>query len=341
MKLTNYDTALFLEQLQMIVECGLSFEEGLDTIYSETDNKDIKKMLIDLKENLSFGYSLSRALKELDVFDNYVIRLVDVGEKTGYLDKTLRQLSIYYYRLDNVRHKVKDAITYPFILLIMMMVVMLVLIIKVLPVFREVLHSLGAELSSTALFLMKLGENIAKYGFSIAIILTVVIVGGVLYVFIKYKDDAARVILEKNIFTRKLSEQIAVSKFAYALSLLLNSGYDLKEALNTIPEMIVNDNIIKKINQVINNLDEGIDRALVNANIFKAMHNQMIRLSFKSGKLDEVMANVALDAEEEVDNAINKFLNVIEPSLIVITVGIVGIILLSVMLPLLSLMASI
>ena len=341
MKISNYDTALLLEQLSMIVECGLSIEEGLDTIKSQSEKAEIVTLLSNLKHNLSLGCDLSTALEDLKVFDDYVISLVSVGEKTGYLDKTLKQLSIYYYRLDNVKHKVKDAITYPFILLVMMIVVMLVLIIKVLPVFREVLHSLGAELSTSALFLMDLGENIANYGFSIAIIVTLIIIGSLLYYFIKYKDDASKMLLEKNIFTRHLAIQIATSKFAYALSLLLNSGYDLRESLNVIPKMLDNETVINKIKACINSLDQGVDTALVDSQIFKPIYNQMIKLSFKTGRLDEIMSKIALESENEVDSAINKFLNIIEPSLIVITVGIVGIILLSVMLPLLSLMSSI
>ena len=341
MKLTNYDTAFFLEQLSMIVECGLSVEEGIETIQQQTEDKGINEMLDNLKGQLEMGYSLSHSLSELKVFDDYVINLVDIGEKTGYLDNTLKQLSIYYYRLDNVKHKVKDAVTYPFILLVMMIVVMLVLIIKVLPVFRDVLNSLGAELSTSALFLMELGQNIAKYGFGIAIVISIIIIGALVYLFIKYKDDASKILLEKNFLTRRLSDQIAVSKFAYALSLLLNSGYDLRESLNEIPNMLENEKVIKKIKVCVENIEEGIDTALVNSGIFKPMYNQMIKLSFKTGKLDETMTKIAVESESEVDSAINKFLNIIEPSLIVVTVGIVGIILLSVMLPLLSLMSSI
>ena len=105
--------------------------------------------------------------------------------------------------------------------------------------------------------------------------------------------------------------------------------------------MLENEKVIKKIKVCVENIEEGIDTALVNSGIFKPMYNQMIKLSFKTGKLDETMTKIAVESESEVDSAINKFLNIIEPSLIVVTVGIVGIILLSVMLPLLSLMSSI
>lgn len=343
MKLSNRETASFLEQLSMILTSGLSIRDGIETIGDEVQDPKFKEILAGIKKDIDNGESLYQCLKNADYFDDYMVNMIDVGEKTGYLDSCLKQLSIYYDRLDNTYRKIKEAITYPSIIFIMMILVMGVLIIKVLPVFNDVLNNMGVNLSVTATWLMNFGQLLANYGFVIAIVIAIIIFGYVGFTMFKYKDDAGKMILQNNIVTKNLSEEIAISKFAYALSLLLNSGYDIDEALKLIPNMIDHPIIKNKIIEVGKYLREDlpINEAIIKASIFKPIYNRMLSIGYKAGKIDEVMSKIARIYEDELDSSINKFLNIIEPTMIIISVLVVGVILLSVMLPLMSIMSSI
>ena len=331
MKKIMYDElALLCEQLAMILDSGMALNDSIRMIAKEVYNKDYASILNKMADDIDAQMSFGDALKEAKVFDDYMIKMVEVGETSGYLDTVMHQLSLYYKRLSDTNDKLRDALTYPSILVIMMLGVIGLLVIKVLPMFETVLNNMGVELGGLAYNLMHFGNLLARYGF----IIVLIIILFVLYLLFVKKD--------KLILGKRLKYELDVAKFAFVMSLYLNSGYDINDALNNIKGLISNNSLKVKVDKFIENINNGMNvgEALSEVKIFKSIYNRILVIGFSSGKADEAMSRIAKAYEDEVDNSITRMLDIIEPSLVGVLAIIVGMILLSVMLPLMSIMSS-
>lgn len=336
------ETVLLCDQLHMILESGLTLESGIEAIQEELTDKETKDALASIQESLSENLSFAEACKKTNSFDPYFVQMIKIGEETGYLDNVLKQLSIYYNRLDSMNKKIKDAIFYPSLLFVMMLVLMGILVVKVLPIFRDVLNSMGTDISSLALVLMNIGQHVSQFGFAILLIIGVLVAGILLVYYAKYKERATTLLLTNFIFTRSLMLDVEVSKVAYALSLFMNSGLDLRDAFELLPGLVDNKRVKEKVEACNKEIDEGkpaLD-ALIESKLFKPVYTRILKIAQKSGKLDDTMSKVAKDYENEMSSSINRFLNIIEPTIMISCVVVVGIILVSVMLPLMSIMTS-
>ena len=341
-KITNQQAYLLCDQLSMIIKSGISVGDGIDAMIGETTEQNIRALLIQLQKEIKKHGSLYSAVKNVGVFDNYMVEMVRVGEKAGYLENVLSSLAKYYLRIDEMQRKIKDAIIYPSILVLTMLVVIGIIIFKVFPVFQTVFQSLGSDLSVYAIGLMKMSNFLIVYGFWILLLLVLIIVITIVYYRQHYHQEAGIMFLSKFFITRKFMYEMAVAQLAYAFSLLIKSGYDSEEALKFIQSIINNDRLNKQIDQCLVKMDRGIDfkTVIVESAIFKGIYTQMLVLAIKIGRLDEVMTQIADLYEDEVNTSVNKFLDRIEPTLTAILAIIVGVILLSVMVPLLSIMNS-
>lgn len=340
--LSNYETAVFCEQLSMILSSGLSSKEGINIIQEELANSDLKKKCNEMIKYMGDGDSLSTAAYKSGLFESYLIKMIDIGEKTGYLDQVLKQLSVYYYRMDMMKKEIKNAMFYPGLLFCMMVIIMGILVVKVLPVFQEVLNNLGTDLSASAYILMNIGQMMAKYGFIIILVLLVLVGVFAIYYKNKYKDKASEVFLSHFFLTKKLSRNMEVAKFTYALGLLMNSGYDATESMKLLSSILDNDELKNNAEQCSTLIDEGktFSEALIEVKIFSNVMNQLVSIGYKSGKLEDTLATISNEYEKDVITSINKFVNSIEPIFIGCCIVMVGIILASVMLPLMSIMSS-
>ncbi len=342
-KLSYQQTYLFCEQMAMILKSGMSLEEGIEAIASQTDASTLKEMLEKCLVNIQNHHSFYESVSELDYFDDYLVHMIDVGEKSGHLDDVMGECALYYQRMDETRTKFKDALTYPTILLVMMMVVLGVIVIQVLPIFQQVLTNLGASLTGVALSLMQLGVTLANYGLYVLVAVIVLLVVSMIVLRVRHKEHALTVFFEKFWPTRRLMEDMSVAQFAYAMSLLMNSGYDSSQALEMVVDMIRHNKIKRKVAESSEKVKNGasFEDEMVRNGIFKNLYSKMLHIGFRTGHGDETMARIAEEYEREVDSALNRFLNLIEPTLVAVLSILVGIILLSVMLPLMSIMSTI
>ena len=341
-KITNQQAYLLCDQLSMIIKSGISISEGIEAMVSETTEPNLKTILIQIQKEINDHGSLYQAVKNVGVFDNYLVEMIRIGEKAGYLENVMASLAKYYFRIDEMQSKIKDAIIYPSILVLTMLIVIGIIIFKVFPVFQTVFQSLGTDLSVYAIGLMQAGNFLIVYGFWFILLLIVVIAITIIYYHQHYHELAGIMFLSKFFITRKFMYEMAVAQFAYAFSLLIKSGYDSEEALKFIPSITSNDQLNKQIGQCLNKMEKGMDfkSVIAESAIFKGIYTQMLIVGIKIGRLDEIMTQVADLYEDEVNTSVNKFLDRIEPSLTAILAIIVGVILLSVMLPLLSIMSS-
>lgn len=339
-KIDELEKAQFCEQLEMILNGGLSVEEGLQAVIPQIKDVEYVNALKKILSDMEKGSSLSKALSTSGMYDSYFVHMVEVGETSGYLDKVFHELSLYYHRMYDTQEKVQNALTYPGILIMMMLAVIIVMLWKILPLFQSVLSSMGLQMSGTSLFLFETGKCFAL----ISLVILVIAFGICLYIYISIRvsHTSFTKVLQKFIFTKSLAYDLSVVQFAYALSLLLNSGYRQEEALDMCSSMCEDIRVKEKIDAVSSGLKQGLSmkECLVEEKIFKETYNRILIIGLKSGHFETAMQQIAVAYEKDIDYSIQKLLNIIEPTLVILLSCIAGMILLAVMLPLSGIMAG-
>ena len=341
MKLTMSEKYMFCNQMAMILESGFSLNQGVTMVYEEMDDKNIKGVLQEVAKYLDEQVSFSEAIDLTKAFDDYMVNLVKVGETSGNLDDVMQSLSEYYARIDDITNKLKQALTYPIILIIMMVVVVGIIVFKVLPIFKDVLNGLGSDLSSYANSFMEFGQIFSLICFAVLLVLVIVIIAGYLYQRVTHVNVLSNVV-QKSFLTRKLSRALNKAKINYALSLFISSGYDLQEAMKFVPKLVDDKQLranLEKCNEDLINGDSFVE-VIKKYQIYQGMQLNMIQVGFKTGQVDIIMKQLSNSFQEEVSRAIDQFLNIIEPTIVTLLSLVVGIVLMSVMLPLISIMSS-
>ena len=341
MKLTMSEKYMFCNQMAMILESGFSLNQGVTMVYEEMDDKNIKGVLQEVAKYLDEQVSFSEAIDLTKAFDDYMVNLVKVGETSGNLDDVMQSLSEYYARIDDITNKLKQALTYPIILIIMMVVVVGIIVFKVLPIFKDVLNGLGSDLSSYANSFMEFGQIFSLICFAVLVVLVIVIIAGYLYQRVTHVNVLSNVV-QKSFLTRKLSRALNKAQITYALSLFISSGYDLQEAMKFVPKLVDDKQLranLEKCNEDLINGDSFVE-VIKKYQIYQGMQLNMIQVGFKTGQVDIIMKQLSNSFQEEVSRAIDQFLNIIEPTIVTLLSLVVGIVLMSVMLPLISIMSS-
>lgn len=341
MKLTMSEKYMFCNKMAMILESGFSLNQGVTMVYEEMDDKNIKGVLQEVAKYLDEQVSFSEAIDLTKAFDDYMVNLVKVGETSGNLDDVMQSLSEYYARIDDITNKLKQALTYPIILIIMMVVVVGIIVFKVLPIFKDVLNGLGSDLSSYANSFMEFGQIFSLICFAVLLVLVIVIIAGYLYQRVTHVNVLSNVV-QKSFLTRKLSRALNKAQITYALSLFISSGYDLQEAMKFVPKLVDDKQLranLEKCNEDLINGDSFVE-VIKKYQIYQGMQLNMIQVGFKTGQVDIIMKQLSNSFQEEVSRAIDQFLNIIEPTIVTLLSLVVGIVLMSVMLPLISIMSS-
>ena len=341
MKLTMSEKYMFCNQMAMILESGFSLNQGVTMVYEEMDDKNIKGVLQEVAKYLDEQVSFSEAINLTKAFDDYMVNLVKVGETSGNLDDVMQSLSEYYARIDDITNKLKQALTYPIILIIMMVVVVGIIVFKVLPIFKDVLNGLGSNLSSYANSFMEFGQIFSLICFAVLLVLVIVIIAGYLYQRVTHVNVLSNVV-QKSFLTRKLSRALNKAQITYALSLFISSGYDLQEAMKFVPKLVDDKQLranLEKCNEDLINGDSFVE-VIKKYQIYQGLQLNMIQVGFKTGQVDIIMKQLSNSFQEEVSRAIDQFLNIIEPTIVTLLSLVVGIVLMSVMLPLISIMSS-
>lgn len=341
--LSNAEIASFCRQTSLIIQAGITPAEGMEILIHDTISEDGKALLEHISEDCRRGYRFKDALENTDVFPAYVIRLIALGEEAGSLDSVLNSLADYYDREEEMAESIKSAVTYPLIMIIMMFIIIAVLITKVLPIFKQVFAQLGTEMSPMAEKLMSAGNALSKYAVATtAILVLLIILGIILYKIPKTNKKILR-FLSNFPLTRDFYSNMAAGRFASGMYLAFHTGMDTFQSLDMVSELVENEKMQKKIEDLREMLKNRstMPEAISKAEIFSNLYSRMISVGFLSGAADTVMLRIAEHYERATDRQLRRMLSIIEPTLVIILSLIVGIILLSVLLPLMGIMTSI
>lgn len=308
----------------------------------DAKNQDEKEMLFQIHETLIQTGVFYEALAETNAFPKYLLHMVQIGEQTGKLDEVMASLANYYEKEASLAQTVKNAVTYPLIMIVMMVLVIIVLITKVMPVFNQVFEQLGSEMTGFSGAILTIGEFMNRYSI-VFICLFAAIVFLILYLVKSAKgQQLSRSFLNKFQNTRALSEKIAAYRFSNGMALTLSSGLTPEECLNLTVELTDQPVFRSRLDQCRASVAQGEDlcESLLQNGIFSGVYARMATIGSRMGVLDEVMQKIARQYEEDIDTRIAGILATVEPTLVIVLSVIVGIILLSVMLPLMGIMAG-
>ena len=342
-QLSNAEVASFCSQIAMLLQAGITPMEGINIMLSDTKDPSGKELLTQIRDICRQGELFHKALADTGMFPDYVLHTIALGEESGNLDGCMASLAAYYEKEQNIAESIKNAVTYPFIMIAMMLAVIFVLISKVMPIFNQVFIELGSEMTGFAASLLTLGNTLNNYSIVLLIIICVLFA---FYLF-STKTKAGRRIsstfLHSFPLTKSFYESVACERFASGMALAMSSGMDTFTSLDLVSNLVGNKPMQEKIVACKNAIREGANfaEALVGSGIFNNLYSQMIAVGFKSGKVDTVLAKIADNYEKEADKKIQSIISILEPTLVIILSIIVGLILLSVILPLIGIMTSI
>ena len=342
--MSNTYLSMLTKELAMLLEAGMTLHDSLQIMQDDEPSKDGKTMMQGLIDSLEGGESFAVALDGSALFPRYMVHMVEIGEKTGRLVETLDALSEYYDRQNRLAVTIKNSIMYPAILLVLMIVVVLILIIQVLPIFNDVFSRLGSQMSSLAVTLMNFGTWLGDAAIVIAIVLAAIFVIAFFAWLLQGIRNALKQAFMNRFGGRGIFDRIASSRFTSAMSLAMASGLDVTEAMDVAFSISGGSKAIDaKHKKCFDILGEGstLADALTKAGILSSQDGKMLSIGSKGGKSDEAMAEIARRGDIGVQDDIDRIVGRIEPTLVIISSVIVGVILLSVMLPLMGIMTSI
>ena len=341
--LNNQELAMFCDQIAMILNAGISPLEGVTIMLEDAVSSDGKEILQIISDKCNEGDSFYHSVEASGVFPKYALDMIEIGEQSGKLEEVMRSLSFHYSREENIARGIKNAVTYPLLIVVMMLAVIMVVVIKVLPIFNSVFIELGSEMTGISLALLNFGNTVSNY--SIVFIAILVIVIALFIVFGKTKWGRAKSaeFFSKFFATRTMYDKIASGRFASGMALTMSAGLDTDESLEMVSRLVDNASMQEKIEKCRALLTEGssFSDALCDAGIFSAMYARMITVGYKTGSMDKVLEKIADGYEEEVDVRISNLISVLEPTLVIILSVVVCLILLSVMMPLMAIMSTI
>lgn len=342
-KLSNEELASFCSQVAILLHAGITPTEGIRIMLSDTVDRSSKRLLQAIIDKVNDGNDFADSLQAVGVFPDYVINTIRLGEKAGSLDEVMGSLATYYERESQINESVKSAITYPLVMIVMMLVVILILITKVLPIFNQVFEQLGSEMTGFAATLMNFGKALNSYSLLFIIILAFLIL---LYFFFSKTEigrKAIRGIASHLHLFKDFYSTLACSRFASGMALALSAGLDTFESLKLVSKLVEHKKTENKIEILRRSLESGEAFAdgLRKACLFSNVNNRMVAVGYKSGEIEQVLSKIADDYEQKNERKINEIISIIEPTLVIVLSLIVGLVLLSVILPLLGIMTTI
>ena len=340
--LTNRELTYFCSQLALILRSGISPAEGLSLMMDDTSGKEGNELLKSLSDRLGEGAMLHEALSESGLFPEYMCAMTEIGENSGRLDEVMESLSSYFRREEDLSRNIRSAVTYPLIMLGMMLAVMAVLVLKVMPVFRQVFSQLGTEMTGLPGAVLELGASLSRYSFIFLILALIAASVLIFFCFTKTGREKRASFSEHFFATRKLSEKIACSRFASAMYLSLSSGLDMDQSLEMSERLT---GIRLYVPGSRDPRSDGGWRGLCGSawqiRDFPGIYAHMLAVGFRTGATDTVLKQISEQYEEEIEQQMESFVAKLEPTLVAFLSVVTGMILLSVMLPLMGIMTNI
>ena len=335
------DIAIFTRQLATMMKAGVPLLQSFDIVGRGNPNGSVTKLLNDVRTDVETGTSLSGAFRKYPLYFNALYcNLVEAGEAAGILESLLDRLAIYMVKTEAIKSKIKSALMYPASVVVVAFVVVAVIMIFVIPAFKEVFSSFGADLPAPTLIVMAISEFFVAYWW-----LIFGGVGGGIYFFLqawkrseKMQKFMDRLLLKMPVFGT-LIEKSVIARWTRTLSTMFAAGVPLVEALDSVGGASGNSlyaDATEKIQQEVST-GTSLTAAMTNANLFPTMVLQMCSIGEESGSVDHMLGKAADFYEAEVDEMVAGLSSLMEPIIIVFLGTLIGGIVVSMYLPIFKL----
>lgn len=339
------DISVFSRQIATMLQSGVPMVQSFEILASGQKNPRMRDMLIDIRDNISGGSSLSEAMARHPVqFDLLYRNLTRAGESAGVLDTVLDTVATYKERTEALKGKIKKALFYPAAVMAVAILVSAVLLIYVVPQFEDVFKGFGADLPAFTQMIVNASRFLTSWWWAILLI----VVGAVTAFLFAYKRSLAlerfvdRMMLKLPVIGQIL-HQSAIARYARTLALTFKAGVPLVEALETVAgatgSIVYNDAVIRIREDV--SVGYQLNVAMKQVNIFPHMVVQMTAIGEEAGALDTMLLKVAEFYEQEVNNSVDALASLIEPFIMVVIGTLVGGMVIGMYLPIFKLAATV
>lgn len=327
-KVTDKDVTLFTRQLATMMKAGVPLLQAFDIVGKGHSNQAVSKLLGDIKSDVETGSSLSQAFRKYPLyFDALFCNLVGAGEQAGILDSLLDRLATYKEKILAIKGKIKSALFYPVSIIVVAFVITAVIMIFVIPAFKELFSSFGADLPAPTLIVMSISDFFVSYWWAIF-----GSIGGALWFFFytwkrseKMQATMDRLLLKLPLFGH-LIKIATIARFARTLSTMFAAGVPLVEALDSVAGASGNRVYYDATKRIQSEISTGtsLTVAMQNSEVFPNMVLQMVAIGEESGALDSMLSKVADFFEAEVDDAVEALSSLMEPIIMVVLGTLIG-----------------
>ncbi len=335
------EIAVFTRQLATMMRAGVPLLQAFDIVGRGNTNPSVAKLLNDIRTDVETGTSLSAAFRKFPLhFSPLYCNLIEAGEAAGILDTILERLSVYLEKTEALKSKIRSALMYPTAVMVVAFVVVSVIMIFVIPAFKEVFTSFGADLPAPTLFVISLSELFVKFWW--------LMFGGIaagIYFWIqalrrseRMQHAVDRLSLRLPIFGN-LFYKAVVARWTRTLATMFAAGVPLVEALDSVGGASGNSVYVTATEKIQQEVSTGtsLTNAMTNSKVFPSMVLQMCAIGEESGSLDHMLGKAADFYESEVDDMVNGLSSLMEPIIIVVLGTIIGGIVISMYLPIFKL----
>ncbi|MCF7983198.1 MAG: type II secretion system F family protein [Thiohalocapsa sp.] len=342
-KITSQDISIFSRQLATMMASGVPLVQSFDIVGRGHENEAMQEMLLAIKQDIESGTAVAAALgKHPDHFDELVCSLVAAGEQAGVLDVLLDKIATYKEKTESIKGKIKKALFYPISVIVVAVVVTAVILLFVIPQFKSMFASFGADLPAFTLLVIGLSDTLREWWWIVGLGAAAAVFG--LKKFYQksaaFREGIERASLKIPVIGPILNKA-ALARFARTLSTMFAAGVPMVEALDSVSGAtgnVVYANVVKQMREDVAT-GQSLQLTMHQHDIFPHMVVQMTAIGEESGALDDMLSKVADFYEEEVDNAVDALSSLLEPLIMVVIGGLVGSLVVAMYLPIFKLAA--
>ena len=342
-QLTSLQIFHVFSQLHVLMGAGITPLSAFKIMKEDTDHKETAAILADLGGRIAGGAQLSEAVAGSGVFPSYVSELLYVGEETGRIEDACGALERYYEEEDALHESIKSAVSYPVMMIVVMFLVIVVLMNQVMPVFMQIFNQLGATAGGVMQAMLGMSNFFSRYYIVLAVLLAAVLLFAAFCYFTERGRKLFGELARKFPLTRDLAQELALVRFTSGLQMAQAAGLDPYRSLEIAGRIVEYPPLEEKIGLCRKYLYEGesFSGAIAKTQIFSPFYTSMLSVFSEAGSIDRALAFIGAHYKEDADRRIGRILSAIEPTMVIIIALIVGIILLSVIMPLIGIMSGI
>lgn len=341
--LNSLGVSIFCENLAMMLAAGIPTENAMELLAEDSQSGlfcDTAKAVLAQMET---GNPLGDAIEKAECFPDYAVHMIQAGELSGRTEGVLRNLSAYYSKQSQLENKLKNAVIYPAVFLMIMAIIMILMVVKVLPVFTDVYANLSGDLTVSSYSYVNTAYIVGYCVLGITLLLVLILLVAAILGRSRKGQQFLGSIFQKLPVTAGTAYALSLSQFMAALSTFIASGVDSDRALREAAEMVSNTKMAEKLSVCKKEMEEGqsLAQAFQKEKLFDPLYTRLLLSGARSGSLELATSRLSDLFDEDTDYRLNKMIDIIEPALALFLTVSVGLTLITVMLPLIGILGAI